>query len=241
MSEGTSNGHTHLKRPRSSSTSDQGSSDPSVGKKLNIGNTSPNNGTATSQPGSLSGSGPGNDAAPASGAVATSMDVVSPSSQGEEGVTHQGNGGNLETNGTAPPAPSDPEPAPATTVAATEVAPTITIRALIVTQDASIIIGKAGSHIKEIREKAGAKVSVSEQIIGNPERILHVSGPLDAVSKVGGKICLIIPRRSWISLADVKYMVQAYGLIVRKINDEPYDVPSVPGSRAVTIKSVKFS
>ncbi|CAD6576613.1 MAG: hypothetical protein CYPHOPRED_006054 [Cyphobasidiales sp. Tagirdzhanova-0007] len=210
MSEGTSNGHTHLKRPRSSSTSDQGSSDPSVGKKLNIGNTSPNNGTATSQPGSLSGSGPGNDAAPASGAVATSMDVVSPSSQGEEGVTHQGNGGNLETNGTAPPAPSDPEPAPATTVAATEVAPTITIRALIVTQDASIIIGKAGSHIKEIREKAGAKVSVSEQIIGNPERILHVSGPLDA----------------------------AYGLIVRKINDEPYDVPSVPGSRAVTIKYI---
>jgi poly(rC)-binding protein 2/3/4 len=63
-------------------------------------------------------------------------------------------------------------------------APPITIRALIVTQDASIIIGKAGSHIKEIREKAGAKVSVSEQIPGNPERILHVTGPLDAVSKV---------------------------------------------------------
>jgi poly(rC)-binding protein 2/3/4 len=31
-------------------------------------------------------------------------------------------------------------------------------------------------------------------------------------------------------------MVQAFGLIVRRINDEPFDVPSVPGSRAVTIK-----
>lgn len=64
-------------------------------------------------------------------------------------------------------------------------APQITIKALIVTQDASIIIGKAGAHIKEIREKAGARVSVSDQIPGNPERILNVTGPLDAVSKVG--------------------------------------------------------
>lgn len=30
--------------------------------------------------------------------------------------------------------------------------------------------------------------------------------------------------------------LQAFGLIVRRINDEPFDVPSVPGSRAVTIK-----
>ncbi|KAI0647548.1 hypothetical protein C8Q79DRAFT_926030 [Trametes meyenii] len=87
----------------------------------------------------------------------------------------------------------------------------IHMRCLIVTQDASIIIGKGGSHVNEIREKSGARVVVSESIPGNPERILNVSGPLDAVSK-------------------------AFGLIVRRINDEPFDKPSVPGSRAVTIK-----
>ncbi|KAJ7582995.1 hypothetical protein C8J56DRAFT_956253 [Mycena floridula] len=87
----------------------------------------------------------------------------------------------------------------------------IHMRCLIVTQDASIIIGKGGSHVNEIRDKSGARVMVSESIPGNPERILNVSGPLDAVSK-------------------------AFGLIVRRINDEPFDVPSVPGSRAVTIK-----
>lgn len=87
----------------------------------------------------------------------------------------------------------------------------IHMRCLIVTQDASIIIGKGGSHVNEIREKSGARVMVSESIPGNPERILNVSGPLDAVSK-------------------------AFGLIVRRINDEPFDKPSVPGSRAVTIK-----
>ena len=46
------------------------------------------------------------------------------------------------------------------------------------------IIGKGGSHVNEIREKSGARVMVSESIPGNPERILNVSGPLDAVSKV---------------------------------------------------------
>ncbi|KAJ7632899.1 hypothetical protein FB45DRAFT_913824 [Roridomyces roridus] len=94
---------------------------------------------------------------------------------------------------------------------ATAPSPMIHMRCLIVTQDASIIIGKGGTHVNEIREKSGARVMVSESIPGNPERILNVSGPLDAVSK-------------------------AFGLIVRRINDEPFDVPSVPGSRAVTIK-----
>lgn len=116
-------------------------------------------------------------------------------------------------------------------------APQITIKALIVTQDASIIIGKAGAHIKEIREKAGAKVSVSDQIPGNPERILNVTGPLDAVSKVSGAVAISITQGTMLMmLVPKRTKFQAYGLIVRKINDEPFDQPSVPGSRAVTIK-----
>ncbi|GAA6000355.1 hypothetical protein JCM10207_007976 [Rhodosporidiobolus poonsookiae] len=90
---------------------------------------------------------------------------------------------------------------------------TIQMRALIVTQDASIIIGKQGKNVNEIRDKSGAKITITEAVPGNPERIMGVSGALDAVSK-------------------------AFGLIVRRINDEPFDVPSVPGSRAVTIRFI---
>ena len=89
----------------------------------------------------------------------------------------------------------------------------ISMRALIVTGDASIIIGKQGKHINEIRDKSGAKLTISESIPGNPERIMSVAGQLDAVSK-------------------------AFGLIVRRINDEPFDQASLPGSRAVTIKFI---
>jgi poly(rC)-binding protein 2/3/4 len=35
-----------------------------------------------------------------------------------------------------------------------------------------------------VQEKSGARVTISESIPGNPERILNVFGALDAVSKV---------------------------------------------------------
>ena len=74
------------------------------------------------------------------------------------------------------------------------------MRCLIVTQDASIIIGKAGAHVNEIREKSGARVMVSESIPGNPERILNVSGPLDAVSKVSLPLSVTVLLFIWIPL-----------------------------------------
>ncbi|GAA5938228.1 uncharacterized protein JCM15063_000672 [Sporobolomyces koalae] len=112
-----------------------------------------------------------------------------------------------------PDLPANPEAANADAAAAAAAAASIQMRALIVTQDASIIIGKQGKNVNEIRDKSGAKVTITEAVPGNPERIMVIAGPLDAVSK-------------------------AFGLIVRRINDEPFDVPSVPGSRAVTIRFI---
>lgn len=60
----------------------------------------------------------------------------------------------------------------------------IQMRALIVTQDASIIIGKGGKNVNEIRDKSGSKITITEAIPGSPERVMCVAGMLDAVSKV---------------------------------------------------------
>ncbi|GAA5887355.1 hypothetical protein JCM6882_002503 [Rhodosporidiobolus microsporus] len=125
---------------------------------------------------------------------------------------------NVDSAGAAAAAgvPAKPQvdlPANPESTAEAQTASTITMRTLIVTQDASIIIGKQGKNIIEIRDKSGAKINITEAVPGNPERIMSVSGALDAVSK-------------------------AFGLIVRRINDEPFDVPSVPGSRAVTIRFI---
>ncbi len=44
--------------------------------------------------------------------------------------------------------------------------------------------------------------------------------------------CVVLSQNICLNLL----LFKAFGLIVRRINDEPFDVPSVPGSRAVTIK-----
>lgn len=44
--------------------------------------------------------------------------------------------------------------------------------------------GSGGQNIAQIREKSQAKVNVSENVTGNPERVLTVTGPLDAVARV---------------------------------------------------------
>ena len=103
------------------------------------------------------------------------------------GDSHSNNASSLPAIPAQPGKPADPTPQQ------------IAMRALIVTQDASVIIGRGGAHVNEIRvrndralvifdlttqDKSSARVTVSESIPGNPERILNVSGALDAVAKV---------------------------------------------------------
>lgn len=86
-----------------------------------------------------------------------------------------------------PDLPANPEAANAEAAAASSAAAAIQMRALIVTQDASIIIGKQGKNVNEIRDKSGAKITITEAVPGNPERIMVIAGQLDAVSKVSPK------------------------------------------------------
>ncbi|KAJ3034118.1 RNA binding protein, heterogenous nuclear RNP-K like protein [Rhizophlyctis rosea] len=63
----------------------------------------------------------------------------------------------------------------------------ITLRALVSSREAGVIIGKGGKNVAEVREKAGVKAGVSKVVQGVHERILTVSGQLHNVSQVIGK------------------------------------------------------
>lgn len=60
----------------------------------------------------------------------------------------------------------------------------IHIRSLITSAEAATIIGKGGENVTLIRRMAEAKCTVSEYQRGAGERILTVSGAVDAVAKV---------------------------------------------------------
>lgn len=58
------------------------------------------------------------------------------------------------------------------------------VRAIISSAEAATVIGKGGENVSQIRHMAGAKCTVSEYSRGAVERILTVSGLVDAVAKV---------------------------------------------------------
>lgn len=85
------------------------------------------------------------------------------------------------------------------------------VRAIISSEEAATVIGKKGENVTQIRQMAGAKCTVSEYTRGAVERILTVSGAVDAVAK-------------------------AFGLVIRTLNREPLDAPSSPQSRTYPLR-----
>lgn len=67
----------------------------------------------------------------------------------------------------------------------------IHVRAVISSPEAATIIGKGGENVSKIRQLSGAKCTVSDYQKGAVERILTVSGVVDAVAKVWLRIALM--------------------------------------------------
>ncbi|KAG8630838.1 hypothetical protein KVT40_002457 [Elsinoe batatas] len=85
------------------------------------------------------------------------------------------------------------------------------LRSIISSSEAATVIGKGGENVSLIRKLSGAKCTVSEYSRGAVERILTVSGLVDAVAK-------------------------AFGLIIRTLNNEPMESPSTPESKTYPLR-----
>lgn len=59
----------------------------------------------------------------------------------------------------------------------------LTMRALVSSREAGVIIGKSGHNVANIRESTGCKAGVSKVVPGVNERILTISGKLDSIAK----------------------------------------------------------
>ncbi|KZW00672.1 hypothetical protein EXIGLDRAFT_745491 [Exidia glandulosa HHB12029] len=60
---------------------------------------------------------------------------------------------------------------------------TLTLRALVTTKDAGVIIGKAGKNVADIRDHTGVKAGVSKVVPGVHERVLTITGSVEGVAK----------------------------------------------------------
>lgn len=66
----------------------------------------------------------------------------------------------------------------------------LTLRALVSTKEAGVIIGKGGANVAELRDRSGVKAGVSKVVPGVHDRVLSVSGTLEGVAKVG--VCRLV-------------------------------------------------
>ncbi|ODQ46046.1 hypothetical protein PICMEDRAFT_17282 [Pichia membranifaciens NRRL Y-2026] len=77
--------------------------------------------------------------------------------------------------------------------------------------DTASIVGKGGEAISKIKEQSNARVNVSENLKGVPERIISVRG-------------------------SAEYVAKAFGLIVRTINNERFDESSNIDSKSYNLR-----
>lgn len=93
--------------------------------------------------------------------------------------------------------------------------PALTLRALVSTKEAGVIIGKAGKNVAEMREATNVKAGVSKVVQGVHDRVLTVSGSLEGVAK-------------------------AYSLIAQTLLDNPIS-PLTTSSTPVTAETTSSS
>ncbi|CAG8638766.1 1384_t:CDS:2 [Acaulospora morrowiae] len=90
----------------------------------------------------------------------------------------------------------------------------LTLRALVTTKEAGVIIGKAGKNVAELRETTGVKAGVSKVVQGVHDRVLSVAGTLEGVSKA--------------------YSLIAQTLLENPVNASPSSTPITPPPNAFT-------
>ncbi|EEP82021.1 hypothetical protein UREG_06886 [Uncinocarpus reesii 1704] len=64
----------------------------------------------------------------------------------------------------------------------------LTLRAIVSSKEAGVIIGKAGKNVADLRDETGVKAGVSKVVQGVHDRVLTVTGPLQGTAKAYGMV-----------------------------------------------------
>ncbi|CEJ89319.1 Putative KH domain-containing protein [[Torrubiella] hemipterigena] len=75
----------------------------------------------------------------------------------------------------------DGEPAPKTDEEYAQAQ--LTLRAIVSSKEAGVIIGKAGKNVADLRDETGVKAGVSKVVQGVHDRVLTITGGCDAISR----------------------------------------------------------
>ncbi|KAK1751726.1 RNA-binding protein rnc1 [Echria macrotheca] len=89
--------------------------------------------------------------------------------------------GGLKLSDNEPRLGPDGEPAPKTDEE--YAAANLTLRAIVTSKEAGVIIGKGGKNVADLRDETGVKAGVSKVVPGVHDRVLTITGGCDAISR----------------------------------------------------------
>jgi len=64
----------------------------------------------------------------------------------------------------------------------------LTVRAIVTSREAGVIIGKGGQNVADLRDATGVKAGVSKVVPGVHDRVFSVTGSLEQISKAYAKV-----------------------------------------------------
>jgi heterogeneous nuclear rnp K-like protein 2 len=64
----------------------------------------------------------------------------------------------------------------------------LTLRAIVSSKEAGVIIGKAGKNVADLRDETGVRAGVSKVVQGVHDRVLSVTGALEGIAKAYGLV-----------------------------------------------------
>ncbi|KAJ3117080.1 hypothetical protein HDU96_007998 [Phlyctochytrium bullatum] len=120
------------------------------------------------------------------------------------------------------------------------------MRAIISVKEAGVVIGKSGRNVADIREKSGAKVTVSEQTPNAVERIITITGPLDTVAKAFSLVAFKIVEEQQTSVdlkqrhTSIRVLVPhaRMGSVIGKQGQKIKDVQEASGARIQALEDI---
>lgn len=62
----------------------------------------------------------------------------------------------------------------------------LTLRAIVTSKEAGVIIGKAGKNVADLRDETGVRAGVSKVVPGVNDRVLSMTGALEGISRAYG-------------------------------------------------------
>jgi heterogeneous nuclear rnp K-like protein 2 len=141
----------------------------------------------------------------------------------------------------------------------------LTLRAIVSSKEAGVIIGKAGKNVADLRDETGVKAGVSKVVPGVHDRVLTVTGSLDGIARAysivtqtlldnppstmtavpPGQHRMFLPARSWSYVANnaliaVRLLIShnQMGTIIGRQGLKIKHIQDVSGARMVAQKEM---